>query len=296
MTDKSSVELEREAEAARAKVADTAESLRNKMTPGQIIDELTGLFSSGDGAVALNNLKAQVRDNPLPLTLVGAGLAWLMLGQGAAASRGGMTDRMSDNDVGRWNERDSSGIYPGVRADQDRESSPGDTLSDAAQSAMSMTGKAVDSASDTISGMKERLGSAGARAREGFATRSEDFGQHVSESAQVLFEREPLILAALGLAAGTAIGAMLPGTALEDEQFGTYGEKLRETGSDILEEGVEEAKAVAAEAYEAVKDEADRQGLKPEGDASVVDKVGEVVKAAAKKTEESVREKAKRQP
>ena len=85
MTDKSAAELELDAEAARAQVADTAESIRNKMSPGQLIDEFAGLFTGGDGAATLTTLKAQVRDNPLPLTLVGAGLAWLMLGGGTSA-------------------------------------------------------------------------------------------------------------------------------------------------------------------------------------------------------------------
>ena len=80
MTDKSASELEREAERARAQVADTAESIRDKMSPGQLMDEFTGYFSGGDGSVALRNLGSQVRDNPLPIVLVGAGLAWLMLG------------------------------------------------------------------------------------------------------------------------------------------------------------------------------------------------------------------------
>ena len=62
MTDKSAAELEREAEAARARVANTAETLRSKMTPGQLIDEMTGMFAGGDGSAAFNNLKAQVRD------------------------------------------------------------------------------------------------------------------------------------------------------------------------------------------------------------------------------------------
>ena len=45
MNDKSAAELERDADIARAKVADTAESIRSKMTPGQLIDEFTGAFS-----------------------------------------------------------------------------------------------------------------------------------------------------------------------------------------------------------------------------------------------------------
>ena len=86
MSDQSAVELEREADIARAKVSETAQSIRDKMTPGQLIDEFTGAFSGGDGSAALQNLKSQICDNPLPLTLVGAGLAWLMLGQGPSSN------------------------------------------------------------------------------------------------------------------------------------------------------------------------------------------------------------------
>ncbi|MER9679136.1 hypothetical protein NKJ23_07355 [Mesorhizobium sp. M0184] len=91
MTEKSAAELERDADIARARVADTADSIRSKMTPGQLIDEFTGIFS-GEGSAMLTNLKTQVRDNPLPLTLVGAGLAWLMLGKGTSVDSSALGD------------------------------------------------------------------------------------------------------------------------------------------------------------------------------------------------------------
>ena len=50
MTEKSAAELERDADIARAKVADTAESIRSKITPGQLIDDFTGMFAGGDGS------------------------------------------------------------------------------------------------------------------------------------------------------------------------------------------------------------------------------------------------------
>ena len=106
-----------------------------------------------------------------------------------------------------------------------------------------------------------------------------------------MFEREPLVLAALGLTLGTAIGAMLPHTRLEDETLGKYGRKLRDAGEDLYEKGMEEAKDVATEAYDAVKEEADQQGLTGDGQATVADRVGEVFKSAAERTEESVRDK-----
>jgi hypothetical protein len=45
-------------------------------------------------------------------------------------------------------------------------------------------------------------------------------GAQARHAAEDMFEREPLVLAALGLTIGTAIGAMLPHTRIEDETLG----------------------------------------------------------------------------
>lgn len=272
MSDKSAFELERDAEIARARLADTAESIRNKMSPGQLIDEFTGLFTGGDGAVALHNLKAQIRDNPLPLTLVGAGLAWLILGEGAAS-----IDRRENQDQ----RRASQPLEPG--SSEVSEGSIGEALSETAASMTSLASGAADAAlgitrAASATATHYTSGAAGVAGR---ATRS----------AQDLFRTEPLVLAALGLAAGTAIGVMLPHTAVEDEQMGRYGDKVRDTAEALLHKGMEEAKAVAAETYQTVKEEADRQGLGGDGDKSIVEQVGNVVKTAAAKTEDSIRDK-----
>ncbi len=52
----SATELERDAEIARARVADMAESIRSKMTPGQLIDEFAGMFTGSEGNSAPTNL------------------------------------------------------------------------------------------------------------------------------------------------------------------------------------------------------------------------------------------------
>ena len=75
-------ELEREAEAARARLSDTADQIRARMSPGQLMDEVLNQFRGGDGSQMLANLRDQARDNPMALALVGSGLAWLMMGSG----------------------------------------------------------------------------------------------------------------------------------------------------------------------------------------------------------------------
>lgn len=80
-------ELEREAEAARARLSETADQLKARMSPGQLMDEVLNQFRDGDGNQMLSNLRTQARDNPMALALVGSGLAWLMMGSGPSAPR-----------------------------------------------------------------------------------------------------------------------------------------------------------------------------------------------------------------
>lgn len=293
MTNKSAAELEREAEVARARVANTAEALRSKMTPGQLIDEMTGMFAGGDGSAALNNLKGQIRDNPLPLTLVGAGLAWLMLGQGSNSRHTGTRHDSSAGALGYGSRKGWDGDYPTGDADLgDYETDSGDSsiarkVTSAAGSTMEMASDAAESVRQTFAGAAENI----AENARGLADQSRGIRSQTRHAAEDMLEREPLVLAALGLTLGTAIGAMLPHTRLEDETMGKYGRTLRRAGEDLFEKGVEEAKDVAAEAYGAIKQEADRQGLGGDGQRTVADRVSEVLKSAVDQTEETVRDR-----
>lgn len=293
MTEKSAAELERDADIARARVADTADSIRSKMTPGQLIDEFTGMFS-GEGSAMLSNLKTQVRDNPLPLTLVGAGLAWLMLGKGTSVDSSApgaySTGREPDGSRNVSDERslgegwpDSSGDDYGAEGES---SGGGSMLSEAAGSVASMAGGATEAVADVASGAKERLRSTAGQV----GSAATDMTGRVRQSAQDLFQREPLAMAAVGFAVGTAIGVMLPHTATEDEQLGAYRDKLRDSAEDVVEKGLDQAKQVAAEAYETVKEEADRQGSSGDAD-TLAGRVADVVRSTASKTEEAIRDR-----
>lgn len=284
MNEKTSVELEREAEIARARLADTADTIRGKLTAGQLIDEFTNMFSGGDGSRAFSNLKSQIRDNPLPLALVGAGLAWLALGQGVSPSS---TASMSGTD----------GEIPG--ADWDRGS----------ESAGSSVGSMAASATEAVSEAAAKVGRAGESAKatagriaEGSAdymnrlsAGSSDYLHRARRSTRNVVDQEPLVLAAFGFAVGTAIGVMLPASSFEKDELGPHAEKLRKDAGEFIEKGIEDAKDVAAKAYEAVSEEADRQGLKPNDGGSVAERAGKVLTSAADTTEEAVRDKLKQE-
>src|SRR2546423_13252177 len=103
----SSEQLEREAERARAQVADTLDELRNRISPGQVVDEFVDYARERGIGDFTRNLGNDVRANPLPVALIGAGIAWLMMANGrstrpaggtggAKDAAGGATSRLSD--------------------------------------------------------------------------------------------------------------------------------------------------------------------------------------------------------
>jgi hypothetical protein len=75
---RSTREIEREVEQTRADIDQTTRELREKFTVGQLVDETSRMFGGRETSDFFSNLGRQVRDNPLPVLLVGIGLAWLM--------------------------------------------------------------------------------------------------------------------------------------------------------------------------------------------------------------------------
>ena len=71
-----SEQLEQEAETARTNLAADLDELRHRMTPGQIADEVVDYARDTPVAEFAHNLMRDLRDNPLPLLLICAGIAW----------------------------------------------------------------------------------------------------------------------------------------------------------------------------------------------------------------------------
>jgi hypothetical protein len=238
------------------------------MTPGQLLDEFTGLFAGGESSTMLRNLGMQMRDNPLPVTLVGAGLAWLMLGSGTPHVTNALPGGSAPRPAGAPDRIESEGL--------------GSMFADAAETIAEAASGVRDTMSRTASDAAEAVTSNAAAVRSATGNTAMQAGR----SARELLETQPLALAAAGLALGAAIGSVLPHSTVEDEQLGAYRDKLRDASKAVLDKGLEEAKQVAADAYETMKEEAGRQDMTA---GTVADHVGEIVKSTANDTEQAVR-------
>ena len=91
--DRSSAEVERDVEDTRARLTGTLEQLRDRASPGQLFEQALDYAKRSGGTDFARNLAASVRDNPLPLLLIGAGVGWLMLSDRRGGTGGTAGDR-----------------------------------------------------------------------------------------------------------------------------------------------------------------------------------------------------------
>lgn len=95
---KSAAEIQREIEMQRHRVEDTIDAIQERLSPGQLVDELLTYTKSGGGEFAANLGKVAMR-NPLPVALLGVSLVWLIARPGGS---GGSKDHSRDRE---WDRR-----------------------------------------------------------------------------------------------------------------------------------------------------------------------------------------------
>jgi len=83
---KSSADLEREVNEQRGRVEARIGEIRDRLSPGQLLDEALSYTRHG-GAHFASNLGQQLAANPMPAALAGIGIAWLI----ASSAGGGQT-------------------------------------------------------------------------------------------------------------------------------------------------------------------------------------------------------------
>jgi ElaB/YqjD/DUF883 family membrane-anchored ribosome-binding protein len=251
-----SAQLELEAEETRSQIASTLDELRDRMTPGQIVDQVIDYMRDSGGGMFVQNFRQQVVANPIPVTLVGAGIAWLAFASrrrtngGIDPAGGAMRDRASAvaegwSDSARETASDWAG-QTGTAASRlgDRANEAGARLKGRADAATSALNDAASSAYDTAARGSRRL-------RENVASG----GRTLTD----LVKDQPLVVAGLGLALGALLGAVLPGTEAEDRLMGDASDAAKSDAKGFAEQQVEKGKAAAGEGLSAVGQALDQQ-------------------------------------
>ena len=254
---------------------------------------------SQTASTAMHSFTDTVKANPVPALLIGAGVAWMIYDSRRKSSMDDYEQRYDDAGstyAGIQNDPDAESLYdrpldyPSSAATQTGLSGEagynaggyatgqGDTTEGGTSKLRQAKDRVVERASQAGHQVRERLSNLGSRVREGSAGMTEharELGSRVQERARMTYERSrervvttatehPLEVGLACLAAGVIAGLSIPTPERLNRLAGPTVDRLRdrtrEAGSELMHKGQRVANAAA----EAVKQEAQNQGLTPE--------------------------------
>jgi ElaB/YqjD/DUF883 family membrane-anchored ribosome-binding protein len=159
--------------------------------------------------------------NPIPVALVGLGLGMIVM----RAVRGNGEDFYYDRS------QTSSGM--GRRTQPERDA----TRYDLGQTEHGTLDQVKDTASDLAHRSTDALNNLRRKAADGASQMTNRFGQVLREN--------PLAVGAVAIAAGTAIGLVLPTTKFENEYIGETSERLVDKAQEVAREAIDKVQNVA---------------------------------------------------
>jgi ElaB/YqjD/DUF883 family membrane-anchored ribosome-binding protein len=248
--------LEREIDQTRANMDRTLGALERKFSPGQLLDQAME-FARENGGEFANNLGRSVKENPVPALLTAVGIAWMV----ASSNRpkpslaDAYDDRYARDDLNASG-FDDTGYEDDAGDQKEGLTDKAQRLKASAEGSLSDAGQRVKSAAERarqkLASTKDTV-SAGLRRSSGTAQLQT---QRVREGFNSLLTEQPLLLGALGIAVGAAIGAVLPATEQEDRLFGSARDKalseVKQRGTETYEQVREKVNAVGDEAKQSI--------------------------------------------
>jgi hypothetical protein len=262
-TPTSPAEAERQAARTRVELADTLgaldDTLTNLTTRHLVEKGFNMIRDSLNNSDGLNRSLDIMRANPIPIALIGLGTAWLI------ASNTGVVDRIANDER----------IEAARRRVTDMASDLGNR---AGSMASDMAGKIGMGGSDRPLGQtgNPMIDESGGSGSSGWVHQASDMAQgamrsvrdstminragegagRIADQLTDAFERNPLVVGAVGLLGGALIAALLPATRLEDELVGTTRDQLWKQAEDAGQDAISRVRDAATHAIDSATDAA----------------------------------------
>lgn len=254
--------------ALRADIGDTRErlsadldALGTKLSPENIKAEAKQAIKQTfhDGAEHVResvgsagvNLVALAKENPLPVALIGVGVGWLVWNLRAASARKRRSWQPDYAVTGR------AGVYDPKEPNRFGAEDTDGTLHQLGARAQAGVESMKRAASGTLHQAQDQLGKAKAAARDG--------ARKTQETAVHAMEENPMLLGALAVGAGIAVGLSIPSTASENQLVGEYRDrfmsKAKEKASGLAAIAQETVRSAASSGAKTAKNELSEAGV-----------------------------------
>jgi ElaB/YqjD/DUF883 family membrane-anchored ribosome-binding protein len=242
---KSASELEADLARIRQEMDYTIRTLEQKFSPSEIVDRIFHSLGKGPADYA-GNLGRHIRDNPIPATLAGISLAWLMVSTGSPS----YTYRTKTTPD--WKEK-NGGIKEKLSETKEKLSETASRIGSKASEVSHSVQEKKRQASEKFKATREEVGG---RRSEMYASVRE-MGERSRTGLEYIHEH-PLLLGAIGIAVGSIIGAALPPTRKEDQLFGEKRDEALQQAKEFGKEQAERGRTLAKSSLQSACEEPDR--------------------------------------
>jgi uncharacterized protein YjbJ (UPF0337 family) len=213
----SSARLQQEADVARAGLSSALDDLKNSVTTTALSNGAMTFAKEGSSAVAKAAVDRAMA-NPLATMLIGAGLFMLM------STRSDGTSVVGDLvDSGKSALKDAAG-----------------KVRDSASTASESASETAEGLADRATGEAKGVLAKGKEQAHDLTAKGRAEAQKLYEQGRGRFDQfaqeQPILVAALGVALGAAVGASLPITKAEQDYLGEAARKAKTTGGAIAQQ------------------------------------------------------------
>jgi hypothetical protein len=286
-------EIQRDINRTRAEMGQTIETIRQKMSPGELLDQALDYFKKSGPSQFTNNLGETVQNNPLPVTLVGLGIGWLMWAGSRDNGHPSRTRATASHTRDRMGAAVSGAAVKAgemIQGARERTGAARERMGGMVHSAQERMGDAGAYMGEMAHGARYQVGEAADRMRHQLRSQS----AQARDTFNYLRDEQPLILGVLSFALGAALGIGLPPTRREDELMGEMRDEAVHRAKEAGAEQLEKAKHMATAASEAAMEQADKEGVSFQSADQRLREVEEKAKRVAQAAGHAAKEEAQK--
>jgi hypothetical protein len=263
--------IEQDINRSRSALNDTIERLGGKLSPGQIVDEVLAV-AQGQFGQFTTNVGKQVRDNPIPLLLIGAGVSMYLMNQN---KRTDARPRIEEDD---WRAEHHFRKIEGIRTNAVRESDETDetyqrrihgehakaldlkqTAGEAADAFQARVARTVEGLERRAAWVRDSVTGGLANAGHFIRDQTEHMGEMAGDArhrigdmagkakhqAVDMYDQNPLAAGAIGVAIGALLGSLAPLSRLERDKLQGVADEAMKAGANLAERGADAVEKVA---------------------------------------------------
>lgn len=250
-------DIQHDIERTRGEMASTLEAIERKLSPRQLMDQAVDTMR--DFASDTTRIGQAVRENPIPLALIGLGIGWLAVG--------GMRGRSLEDVLDQAAEAGESALSAASAWTSAAAEKLGETASGESRS-QRLRAKATEVAGQARDILSENTETARRKVSEWSHTARTQANQ-AAEATWETYREHPLSMGAAAALVGVAIGAMLPRTQQEREIMGEAAGTVMRGANEMIDKAgraanrvVRTARKEGAGAMRSVQDVAKKEEAK----------------------------------